>query len=236
MENVFAQIIPLTAAMALPVPVIKATRYLLGGRPMAHSVLFIVTWGVAFFLVLSVAIILRSILLDMFEVISAYIPSKDYSGLIHLILGILFIGIGVKKLKIGLEKNNVSEPPKSIEMTAFSIIKATIKVELFKLKNALLLFLMIFILLKSEMGFEQSLIASGMIAITAIIWVSMPLFVYFLTGHERDRVLELLKEWLVHNNKTLVIFIYLFIGISTLSSGIGELIPKLLETLFQTIA
>jgi hypothetical protein len=64
----------------------------------------------------------------------------------------------------------------------------------------------------------------------------MPLFVYFISGSKRALILEQLKEWLNQNKDALVIFIYLFIGISTLSSGIGELIPKLLETLFQEVA
>lgn len=236
MDNVFSQIIPLTAAMALPFPVIKATRYLLGGRPVAHSILFIVTWVITCFLVLSIAVILKSFLKGVFETITTYVPSKDFSGWIHIIIGFLFIGIGVKKVKLGLEQNNAPVPQQSIEITPSSIIRATLRTELFELKNALLLFLMIYIVLKSEMGVEQSLIASGMIAISALIWISMPLFVYFLTGRERDKVLELLKEWLMQNKDTLIIFIYLFIGISTLSSGIGALLPKLLEILFQAVA
>ncbi|MFT5702539.1 MAG: hypothetical protein ACI8ZB_005461 [Desulforhopalus sp.] len=39
--NIFPQIIPLMAAMALPFPVIKATRLLLAGKPVAHSIFFI---------------------------------------------------------------------------------------------------------------------------------------------------------------------------------------------------
>ena len=42
----------LTAAMALTFPVIKATRYLLGGKPFAHSLIFILTWGITIFLVI----------------------------------------------------------------------------------------------------------------------------------------------------------------------------------------
>ena len=93
------------------------------------------------------------------------------------------------------------------------------KTELFKLKNVLLLLLIIHILLRSDMTYNQSLIASGMISITAMIWVSMPLLVYFWTGRQRDAVLESLKQWLIANNATLIIFLYLFIGISVLSSS-----------------
>jgi len=54
-------------------------------------------------------------------------------------------------------------------------------------------------------------------------------------GHQRDAVLEALKQWLIANNATLIIFIYLFIGISILSSGIEGLIPELLEVAFKTV-
>ncbi len=95
--------------------------------------------------------------------------------------------------------------------------------------------LMIYILLKSNKEFGQSLIVSGMIAITSMIWISIPLFVYIFTGRERDNGLELLKKWLTQNKDTLILLIYLFVGISTLSSGIGELIPRLLEQLLEDV-
>ena len=44
-DTIFSQIIPLTAAMALPFPVLKGTRLLLAGKPVAHSMIFIFTWG-----------------------------------------------------------------------------------------------------------------------------------------------------------------------------------------------
>ena len=72
-DNVFAQIIPLTAAMALPFPVIKATRYLLGGRPVVHSILFIVTWGIICFLALSLAIVSKAFLMIFFGIVTEYI-------------------------------------------------------------------------------------------------------------------------------------------------------------------
>ena len=74
-----------------------------------------------------------------------------------------------------------------------------------------------------------------MISVTAMIWVSMPLVVYFLAGHNRKDILEKLKEWLHQNIETLAILIFLFIGVSTLSSGLGEMIPKLLGFLFHLL-
>lgn len=234
-ENVFSQIIPLTAAMALPFPVIKATRYLLGGKPLAHSLLFILAWGLICFLALSLAIVSKTFLLIFFGIVEEYIPAGDFTGWIHILLGILFISIGVRKLKRGLDKKDDSVESQSIELSAASIIFSTVRLELFQLKNGLLFFFVFYLILKSQLGVVQSFVASGMISITAMIWVSMPLFVYFLTGRERDRVLELLKEWLMKNGNTLIIFIYIFIGISTLSTGLGELIPMLLDGFLQTL-
>lgn len=233
MDNIFSQIIPLTAAMALPFPVIKAIRLLLAGRPVAHSTLFIVIWGIVCFLALSLAVIFKKILLGFFGIVTTYSPPAGFSGWMHIVLGLVFISIGVKKLKSGMEQRDTPPPQSSIELTSSAIIKAAVKIELFNLKNGLLLFFIFYILLKGQIGFERSIIASGLIAITAMIWVSMPLLVYFWTGRKRDIVLEKLKEWLVRNNAALVIFIYIFLGISALSSGIGELIPELLEKLFE---
>lgn len=234
-DTIFSQIIPLTAAMALPFPVIKGTRLLLAGKPVVHSMIFIASWGIACFLALSAAVIWKALLLEIFGVFVNYTLPEKFSGWMHIILGFVFIGLGIKKFKLVIEQKGTSTPQQSIDITAFSIIKSTLKTELFKLKNGLLLLLIIHILLSSEMTYRQSLIASGMISITAMIWVSMPLLVYIWTGRQRDVVLEALKQWLIANNATLIIFLYLFIGISVLSSGIGELIPELLEVVFEAV-
>ncbi|MFT5731145.1 MAG: hypothetical protein ACI8PB_005340 [Desulforhopalus sp.] len=234
--DIFSQIIPLMAAMALPFPVIKATRLLLAGKPVAHSILFISTWGVICFLVLSTSIIFKEYLLYSYEIIEAYTPHEDISGWMHIILGLLFMGIGIKKIKLVVEHDEVSQPRESLELTPITIVWATLKIELFQVKNGLLLSLVIYILLKSQLPIGQSLIASAMISISGMICVSMPLIVYFWAGSQRDTILEELKIWLIKNNSTLVIFIYLFIGISTLSSGIGELLPELLEIIYQSLS
>jgi len=205
-DTIFTQIIPLTAAMALPFPVLKGTRLLLAGKPVAHSMIFIVTWGIACFLALSVAVTWKAFLLDFFGVIATYTLPEKFSGWMHVILGLVFIGLGVRKLRLVMEQNSAPVPQQSIEVTAFSIIKSTVKGELFKLKNGLLLLLIIHILLSSEITYSRSLIAAGIISITAMIWVAMPLLVYFWTGRQRDTVLEALKQWLTTNNATLIIF------------------------------
>lgn len=234
-QSLFSQIIPLLVFMALPVPVLKAIRYLLAGRPVVHSLLMIVTWGIIFYLVLSMAVILKSFLKDMIEINSTYVSSKDLSGWMHLVLGLVLVTIGVKKLQLGLQQGHAPVVQKSIDVTPYSIIRTTIHTQLFSIKNALLMFLIIYLLFKSEAGLERGLLVSGIIALMSMIWIAMPLFVYLIAGHDRDRILELLKAWLIHNKDTLIIFIYLFIGISTLSSGLGELIPKLLEDLFVEV-
>lgn len=234
-DSVFSQIIPLTAAMALPFPVIKGTRLLLVGKPVTHSLLFIVTWGVTFFMALLTSILFKESLLNFLGALGRYTPPESFSGWMHIVLGFLFMGIGVKRLKLGLERKNTPAAPQYVELSASAIIKSTVKIELFSLKNGLLLFFIIYILLKSQMSFGHTLVATGLISLTSMIWVSMPLLVYFWTGSKRGAVLEALKEWLIANNATLIVFIYLFIGISTLSTGIGEMIPKLLETVFITI-
>ena len=206
---------------------------MLAGKPIAHSMIFILTWGIACFLVLSAAVIWKELILEFFGLFANYNLPEKFSSWVRIILGFVFIGLGVKKLKLGIEQKSDPVAHQSIEITAFSIITSTVKRELFKPKSGLLLLLIIHILLSSEMDYTQSLIASGMISTTAMIWVSMPLLVYFWVGRQRDEVLEALKQWLIANNATLIIFIYLFIGISTLSSGIEDLIPELLEVVFK---
>ena len=233
--NLFAQVVPLLVAMAVPVAMIKAIRYLLAGRPVAHSLLMIVTWGATFFLVLSLSVSLKSFLIDLSEIHLTYQLSKDFSAWMHLVLGLLFIAVGVIKLRHSLRQESAPVVQQSVAVTASSIIKATIHTALLSKKNFMMMLFIMHILIKSEIALAHSLAVSGLIAFTSMIWISLPLFVYLLAGHDRGRVLESLKQWLMQNKETLVIFIYLFIGISTLSTALGELMPKLLELLLVDV-
>ena len=153
----------------------------------------------------------------------------------HLVLGLLFIVVGVKKVRHSLRQESIPAEQQSVPVTAFSIIKTTIHTVLFSLKNGLIMLFIMHLLVKSEIALAHSLAVSGIIAFTSMIWIAIPLFVYVLAGHDRDRVLESLKQWLMQNQGALIIFIYLFIGISTLSTAIGELIPELLEFLLVDV-
>lgn len=233
--NLFSQVVPLLVAMAIPVPMIKNIRYLLAGRPVAHSLLMILTWGATFFLVLSLSVSLKSFLIEISEIHFTYQPSKDFSSWMHLVMGLLFIAIGVLKLRQSLRQESEPVVQKSVPVTASSIIKATIHAAFLSKNNFMMMLYIMFILVKSEIALEHSLAVSGLIAFTSMIWISLPLFVYLLAGHDRDRVLELLKQWLMQNKETLIIFIFLFIGISTLSTAIGGLIPEMLEWLLVDV-
>ena len=184
------------------------------------------------------AVSLKAYLKYLFDAVSAVTTSgssKDFNGLMHLTAGLFFLGIGVKRLSSAMDQKREPTSLQALELKPLSIIKQTIQIELLKLKNIFVLLLIINLIQKSNMGFEHSLIAAGTISITAMIWVSMPLVVYFLAGHNRKEILEKLKEWLLKNIETLAILIFLFIGVSTLSSGLGEMIPKLLGFLFNIV-
>lgn len=110
-DSVFSQIIPLTAAMALPFQVIKGRRLLLAGKPVTHSLQFIVTWGVTFFMALLTSILFKESLLNFLGALGRYTPPESFSGWMHIVLGFLFMGIGVKRLKLGwLEFTSPKKP------------------------------------------------------------------------------------------------------------------------------
>ena len=234
-NTLFAQVVPLLVAMAVPVAMIKAIRYLLAGRPVAHSLLMILTWGGSFFVILSLAVSLKSYMIDLSGINFRYQLSKDFSSWMHLVVGLIFIILGVLKLRRSLRQESVPVEQQSVLVTTSSIIKATIQSVLLSKKNIVLILFIIHLLLKSEIALAHSLAVSGLIAFTSMIWISIPLFVYLLAGHDREKVLESLRQWLMQNKETLIIFLFLFIGISTLSTAIGELMPELLELLLVDV-
>ena len=100
-DTIFSQIIPLTAAMALPFPVLKGTRLLLAGKPVAHSMIFILTWGIACFLALSAAVIWKAIILEFFGVFANYTLPEKFSGWVHIIHGARIYWFRSQKVEVG---------------------------------------------------------------------------------------------------------------------------------------
>ena len=236
LETVFAQIIPLTVAMALPKPVLKATRYLLHGRPILHSVLLILTWGLSLFIVLysctAAGILIKEVTASKWT----YDIPYSVENWIHVIVGLAFIVLGMKKLQENLTKTKKKVSTDHISVTLFSVIRSVLILEFFSIKNTLLILLIVNILMRDELPLKQLSIATGLISLTAMLWISMPLLAYFLAGHKRNMILELFKAWLMEHKNVLIIFIYIFIGISSLSSGLGSLMASVLESIYKTVS
>ena len=104
-------------AMVLPAPMLKSIRYLLAGRPILHSILMIMTWGITCFLVLGMAILLKNVLQAVVEIHLADMPSRGYTGWMHLGTGFIFVVVGIKKLKRSLNQNNSPVTQQSNEIT-----------------------------------------------------------------------------------------------------------------------
>ncbi len=234
-DNIFSQIVPLTLAMVLPKTMLKSISLLLHGRPVKHSTIMIVTWGLTIFLVLSMASFVHGYMVGLFEIKFSLSSSGGSSGWMHISVGIFMLYLGVKRLERNLDKDVPSVPKETPDLKTLSIIKVTAKTALIGLKNSSLMVLIIYIFLNGKYSEEESFIVAGLIALTSMVWISMPLAVYYYSGRNKEKMLESLKEWLTENRETLYVFIYLFIGISSLSSGIGEEIPKLLEFVFEEV-
>ncbi|MEA3456169.1 MAG: GAP family protein [Campylobacterota bacterium] len=235
MDNIFVHIIPLTIAMTLPMPMLKATRSLLYGRPILYSMIIIITWGITLFFTLNIVVTLGVHLKELFIIKSEYIFPENSTSWMQILIGLAFIAIGVGKLDNSLKPDKRREPVKQVGSTALLTIKSTIKVELFSIKNFLLLLLLIYILIRVNMPSEKLLIVSGFISITAMFWMSVPLVVYFLAGRSRKQIMGMLRRWLDSNKDVLMIFIYLSIGITSLSAGVGGMIPSLLENIYEKL-
>ncbi len=232
MENVFAQIIPLTLAMVIPMPMLKATRYLLLGRPILHLSIFILTWGVSLFLILSTSVYIGNFFKDYLVIKASIGNNLNLESWIHIGLGILLIGKGLKKLKESINHRTKPIVYQLLDSKPINIIKMAIKTEFIGTKNSSLLLLTIYILITDNIAQSNILLTMLIISVISMFWFTILLAIYLMLGKDKNHTMEVTRNWLASNQYVLVIFVYIFIGVSALSNGLGGLIQVFINSFY----
>ncbi|MEA1893202.1 MAG: GAP family protein [Campylobacterota bacterium] len=224
MENILTQIIPITLAMAIPMPMLKATQYLLMKRPLYHLSIFMLTWGVVLFLLLSSTVYIGDEIKEFLVFKHSSSDGFHIMSWIHLIVGFLLLSKGVKILKLSIQ--NKAEPITSKKLYAkpIDIIKFATKTELIGLKNTTLLLIIVYIIISSNIP-EQSILSMSLIISTvSMLWFSMLMLIYLMLGKDREHIIKMIRNWLENNVYTILIITYIYLGVYFFSSAISDFI------------
>ena len=222
MGSTIGQLLPLALGIAIsPIPIIAAILMLLSPKARSSGVGFLIGW----LLGIVVAVV-------VFALLSSLIPEKDpdksqpITGTIELVLGLLLLFLAFRQWRA--RPRNGAEPKLPSWMGAINSMTA--------LRALVLGFLLATVNPKNLLlaiaagaaiaaaGLDPGA-AAGVIAIYTVIGalsVGVPVVAYLVAAKRMRGPLAGLREWLVHNNATVMAVMLLILGVVLIGKGIGS--------------
>ncbi|WP_170857429.1 MULTISPECIES: GAP family protein [unclassified Leifsonia] len=220
--SAIGQILPLALGIAIsPIPIIAAILMLLSPTARGSSVGFLIGW----LLGIVVAVV-------VFILLSSLIPEKDpnasqpITGTIELVLGLLLLLLALRQWRS--RPRGGDEPALPAWMGAIDSMTAARALVLGFLlaavnpKNLLLAVAAGAVISSAGLDFGA---AAGVVAIytvVAALSVGIPIVAYLVAAEQMRAPLAALREWLVHNNATVMAVMLLIFGVQLIGKGIAS--------------
>lgn len=211
------QVAPYAVAVALsPMPIAALLLMLLSKRAKSNSVSFMLGW-------------LLGILLLVVVAMQTALSSESTGGahtirnIINGVLGIVLILFAVKQFKHRPKHGQHPEVPKWMSaIENFSPIKSFgigAALAILNFKNMPMGIAAGVVLSEYAKSSLELLVGLSFYVILAGITVIVPVFGFLLFGKKLQHEFEVLKEWLVYNNATIMFVLFLILGILLLSKA-----------------
>ncbi len=222
MGPAIGEVLPLALGIAIsPIPIIAAILMLLSPRAKRTSLGFLAGWVLG--IVAAVVV---------FVLVSALLPTEDpeqskpIQGVIQLVLGALLLLLAAKQWRS--RPHDSAEPPLPKWMSAIDTMTAARALVLGFLlsalnpKNLLMGVAAGVAIGSTSLDAGQVVIAVVVFTIIAASTVALPVIAYLAASSKMATPLESLRQWLVHNNATVMAVLLLVIGVVLIGKGIGS--------------
>jgi hypothetical protein len=224
MGNIIGDILPQAIAVAIsPLPIIVVILMLLGKRARSNGPAFVFGW----ILGLAVLGILVFWLAGAGKVSTGGTPSILAYG-IKLLLGLLFLFLAYyywhKRPQQGKE---LQLPPWMATLDAFTAGKSFGFAAIWgsvNPKNLGLTLAAVLTIAQAGLIGAQSWIALAMFVVLASITLAAPVVYYLAVGASAEITLTSWKNWLIANNSTVMIVLFLVLGVMLIGNGLGGLL------------
>lgn len=223
MNGVIGDILPLALGVAVsPIPIIAAILMLLSPNAKGTSVGFLVGWLVGIIVAVTVFTLLSSIIPDQNPD-----ASKPIAGWIKIILGALLLLLAVRQWRS--RPGPGEEPTMPKWMSAIDTMNAGRGLGLGFLlaavnpKNLLLGAAAGVSIGTGGLTVGEQAVAILVFTLIAGVTVAGPVIAYLVASKRMAAPLESLRNWLVHNNATVMAVLLLVIGVAVIGKGIGSL-------------
>lgn len=222
MNGVIGDILPLALGVAVsPIPIIAAILMLLSPNAKGTSVGFLVGWLVGIIVAVTVFTLLSSIIPDQDPD-----ASKPIAGWIKIILGALLLLLAVRQWRS--RPGPGEEPTMPKWMSAIDTMNAGRGLGLGFLlaavnpKNLLLGAAAGVSIGTGGLTVGEQAVAILVFTLIAGVTVAGPVIAYLVASKRMAAPLESLRNWLVHNNATVMAVLLLVIGVAVIGKGIGS--------------
>lgn len=211
------QLAPYAVAVALsPMPIAALLLILLSKRAYANSISFMIGWllGILFLVVVAMQFALSS---------DSTSSSHIIKNIINGVLGMVLIIFAIKQFKNRPQRGESAQMPKWMQaIENFSPLKALVigaGLALLNFKNTPMGIAAGVVLSEHARSYPEMIIGLSFYVVLAGITIIVPVFGFLLFGKKLHHEFEVLKEWLVSNNATIMFVLFLLLGVLLLSKA-----------------
>jgi hypothetical protein len=223
MANIIGDILPQAIAVAIsPLPIIVVILMLLSKRARSNGPAFMLGWIVGLAVLGSLVFVLANA-----GKVSARGTSSILAYGIKLLLGLLFLFLAYyywhKRPEPG---NDLQLPPWMSTLDAFTAGKSFGFAALWgsvNPKNLGLIMAAALTIAQDGLSGAQSWIALAVFVMLASITVAIPVVYYLAAGASAEMTLTSWKNWLIANNATVMIMLFLVLGAMLIGKGLSGL-------------
>jgi hypothetical protein len=222
--NIIRDILPQAIAVAIsPLPISIVILILLGKRARSNGVAFMLGWIVG----LAMLGILVMLLADTAEISAGGTPSTLVYAL-KLLLGVLFLFFTYYYWQKRTQPDKELQLPTWLAtLDSISIGKSFGFATLWgsvNPKNLMLTLAAVLTLAQDGISDVQIWISLAVFVALASITVVTPVLYYLAAGASAEEKLTTWKSWLITNNATIMVVLFLVLGVMLIGNGLGGLI------------
>jgi len=223
MSNVIGDMLPQAIGVAIsPVPIIAVILMLFSKRARSNGLAFLAGWVLALAVVGSVVLLLASA-----GKISAGGTPSTVSYLIKLLLGLLFWFLAYRNWQKRPHEGEEPDMPKWMaaidSFTAGRALGISALLAGVNPKNLGLTLAAALAIAQAGLSGGQSAVALLLFVVIASASVAAPVLYYLVAGESAAKTLDGWKAWLLANNATVMVVLFLVLGAKLFGDGLGGL-------------
>jgi threonine/homoserine/homoserine lactone efflux protein len=206
-----------------PVPIVAAILICLGQRARRNGSFFLLGWVLGLLTVIGLVLLLP----DDIELkrrdwlVTAGAVVKLMSGSFFVVAGFV---VWMHRPKEGEERPLPIWASRLESATAIQALLLAIALAVINPKNLALALMLVFTLLEAGLPPWEDRMAVVFFVVVGSLTIAAPVSYRLIAGEQANRRLQEWKDWLLHNNATIIFVLFLVVGVTLFGQGLGQLL------------